>query len=72
MFNMYFTSHNVKHYIMKENMGKIFHYETRLLLNSHMKSEQMMLKVFTVSSYPREKYKNISIMNTLVALMQKD
>lgn len=69
---MYFTSHNVKDYIMKQIMGKIFHYETGQFLNSHMKSEQMMVKVFIVSSYARDKYKNISIMNTLVAVKQKD
>lgn len=32
-----------------------------------MKSDQMMVKVLNVLSYAREKYKNISIMNTLVA-----
>lgn len=69
---MYFTSHSVKDYIMKQIMGKISHYETGQLLNSHMKSEQMMVKAFIVSSYARDKYKNISIMNTLVAVKQKD
>lgn len=33
-----------------------------------MKSEQMMVKVLYVLSYARDKYKNISIINTLVAL----
>lgn len=53
---------------MKQIMGKIFHYEKEQLFNSDMKSEQMMGKALNVLSYARDKYKNISIRNTLVAL----
>lgn len=53
---------------MKQIMGKIFHYEKEQLFNSDMKSEQMMGKVLNVLSYARDKYKNISIRNTLAAL----
>lgn len=64
---MYVTSHTIKNSVMKQIMGKNLPLGDRIPLQFQHEIWANG-KVLNVLSYARDKYKNISIINTLAAL----